>query len=141
MSISRLTTRPVEVGDVEHLDALRKQFETDGRIDVPVGYRNTGVETLVVERDKEVVGAVLATAAVVVDFIKDPQARGGDIYSAVLLGERTLTYMAQKNGISTAICAIPNHLTEYIDMVKRSGYTEVFQNCVMLRRPLAKEIE
>ena len=92
-----------------------------------------------VERDEKTIGAVMATAAVIIDFMKDPEARGSDIYGAVLVGERTLTYMAQKNGIPAAYCAVPNHLTEYIDMVRRSGYTEVFQNCVVLRRPLAKE--
>jgi len=31
-------------------------------------------------------------------------------------------------------------MTKYIDMVKRSGYSETFSNCVVLRRPLAKEL-
>lgn len=139
MSISSLTTRPVEARDVDQLDNFREQFTSDGRTDIPFGYRATGVETVVVERDEKTVGAVIATTAVIVDFMKDPDARGSDIYGAVLVGERTLTYMAQKNGIAASYCAIPSHLTEYIDMVKRSGYEEVFQNCVVLRRPLAKE--
>lgn len=140
MSISQLSTRPVEAKDCEQLDLFREQFSPDGRTDAPFGYRANGVETVVVERDEKTTGAVMATAAVVIDFMRDPEAKGPDVYASVLLGERTLTYMAQKNGIAVSICAIPSHLTEYIDMVKRSGYSEVFQNCVVLRRPLAREI-
>jgi len=82
---------------------------------------------------------VMATASVLIDFIRNPGAAGADVYGAVLLGERTLTFMGQKTGIPLAICAIPSHLTQYIDMVKRSGYTEAFENCTILRRPLSKE--
>ncbi len=140
MSISQLLTRPVEAHDVELLNLFRKQFSNDGRTDAPFGYSRNGVETIVVERDEKVVGAVMATASVVVDFMRDPAARGEDVYGAVLMGERTLTYMSQKSGLVAAYCAIPSHLTKYIEMCRRSGYTqEVFQDCVVLRRPLAKE--
>jgi len=139
MSVSQLLTQPFEAHDVELLDLFRKQFSNDGRTDAPFGYSRNGVETVVVERDEKVVGAVMATASVVVDFMKDPDARGEDIYGGVLMGERTLTYMGQKSGLVAAYCAIPSHMTKYIDMVKRSGYSETFSNCVVLRRPLAKE--
>ena len=139
MSISQILTRPFEAHDVELLDLFRKQFSNDGRTDAPFGYSRNGVETVVVERDEKVVGAVMATASVVVDFMKDSDARGEDVYGAVLMGERTLTYMSQKSGLVAAYCAIPSHMTKYIDMVKRSGYSETFSNCVVLRRPLAKE--
>jgi len=82
----------------------------------------------------------MATAILVVDVMKDPEAGGEDIYGTALLGERTLTYMSQKSGLVAAYCAIPSHMTKYIDMVKRSGYSETFSNCVVLRRPLAKEL-
>ena len=140
MSISQLLLRPFEAPDAEQLDLFREQFTPDGRTDAPFGYSRNGVETVVVERDRKIVGAVMATASVVVDFMKDPDARGEDVYGAVLMGERTLTYMSQKSGLVAAYCAIPSHLTKYIDMVKRSGYSEVFQDCVVLRRPLAKEL-
>jgi len=140
MSISQILTRPFEAHDVELLDLFRKQFSNDGRTDAPFGYSRNGVETVVVERDEKVVGAVMATASVVVDFMKDSDARGEDVYGAVLMGERTLTYMSQKSGLVAAYCAIPSHMTKYIDMVKRSGYSETFSNCVVLRRPLAKEL-
>ena len=86
------------------------------------------------------VGAVMATASVLIDFIRNPGRIGSRmLYGAVLLGERALTFVAQKNGIVAAYCAIPSHLTGYIDMVKRSGFTEAFPGCVVLRRPLIPE--
>ena len=138
MSISKLTTRPVLPGDVGQLNLFRESF-SEGRIDCPFGYRSQGTETVIVEREGEVVGAVMATASVLIDFIRNPGASGPDTYGAVLLGERALTFVAQKNGIVAAYCAIPEHLTDYIDMVKRSGYEIAFPGCTILRRPLAKE--
>jgi hypothetical protein len=140
VSLSNLTSRPVTAADTEHLDALRNKFSEDGRIDVPWGYAANGIGTVVVERDRKIIGATVATAAVIIDFLKDPSAVGTDIISSVLMGERTLTYMAQRNGIVAAYCAIPSHLTEYLAQVKRCGYSETFSNCVVLRRPLAKEL-
>ena len=142
MSISQLTTRPVEARDFETLELFRDQFERsgDGRTDIPFGYSARGVDTALVEREGKIIGATIATSAVIVDFIKDPSAKGSDIYAAVLLGERALTHMAQKSGLAAAYCAIPSHLINYIDMVRRSGYREVFQNCTLFRRPLAKEL-
>ena len=139
MSISKLTTRPVLPGDVEQLNLFREQFSADGRIDTPFGYRSEVTDTVVIEKDQKTIGAVIGTSAIIIDFMKDPLASGSDIYGAVLMGERALTYVAQKNGIGAAYCAIPKHLTEYISMVKRSGYTETFEDCVILRRPLVPE--
>ena len=138
MSISKLTTRPALPSDVEQLNSFRENF-SEGRIDCPFGYRSQGTETVIVEREGEVVGAVMATASVLIDFIRNPSASGPDTYGAVLLGERALTFVAQKNGIVAAYCAIPSHLTSYIDMVKRSGFEEAFPGCVVLRRPLIPE--
>lgn len=143
MSISQLTTRPVAFSDFDQLSLFRQQFaETgDGRTDVPFGYSSRGVDTVVVERDNKIIGATVATAAVIIDFIRNPEAIGPDVYAAVLLGERILSHMSQKSGLTAAYCAVPNHLQNYIAMVKKSGYhQEVFQECMVLRKPLAKEL-
>ena len=131
--------RPIVIEDVEKLNSFREQFSSDGRIDIPFGYRSEVTDTVVIEKDQKTIGAVMGTSALIVDFMKDPLASGSDIYGAVLMGERALTYVAQKNGIGAAYCAIPSHLTYYIDMVRRSGYAETFQNCTILRRPLIEE--
>jgi hypothetical protein len=142
MSLSKLTTRPVEFRDIEILDLFRDQFERsgDGRTDVPFGYSNRGVDTALVEREGKIIGATVATSAIIVDFIRNPKASGSDVYAAVLMGERILSHMASKSGLAAAYCAVPNHLENYLSMVRRSGYTEVFQNCKTMRRALAKEI-
>ena len=142
MSISQLHTRPIEACDIEQLDLFRDQFERsgDGRTDVPFGYSSRGVDTTLVERDGKIIGATIATGAVLIDFVRNPDAKGSDVYAAVLMGERILSHMAQKSGLVAAYCAVPNHLENYLAMVKRSGYTEVFQNCKVLRRALAKEL-
>ena len=140
MGIASLTTRPVLPGDVEQLNLFRESF-SEGRIDCPFGYRSQGTETIIVEREGEMVGAVMATASVLIDFIRNPGASGPDTYGAVLLGERALTFVAQKNGMAVSYCAIPEHLTDYISMVERSGYTKAFPGCVLLRRALVKETQ
>lgn len=141
MSISQLTTRPVASTDFDQLSSFRQQFAEsgDGRTDIPWGYSSRGVDTVVVERDNKIIGATVATAAVIIDFIRNPEAAGSDVYAAVLLGERTLSLMAQKSGLVAAYCAVPDHLENYRAMVSRSGYADVFQNCQVMRRALTKE--
>jgi hypothetical protein len=139
MSISEIRVRPFRDTDTSELDIFRELFRTDGRTDAPFGYSNIGVETAVAEKAERTIGAVTATKSIVVNFMKDPAAAGTDIYAAVLMGERALAYVAQANGVVEAYCAIPKHLTEYINMVKRSGYSEIFSDCVVLRRALAPE--
>ena len=139
MSIAKLQIRPIVIEDVKKLNSFREHFSADGRIDIPFGYRSEVTDTVVIEKDKKTIGAVIGTSAIIIDFMKDPLASGSDIYGAVLMGERALTYVVQKNGIGAAYCAVPKHLTEYISMVKRSGYTETFEDCVILRRPLVPE--
>ena len=139
MSIAKLQIRPIVIEDVEKLNSFREQFSSDGRIDIPFGYRSEVTDTVVIEKDQKTIGAVIGTSAIIIDFMRDPEASGPDVYGAVLMGERALTYIAAKNGIGAAYCAVPKHLTEYISMVKRSGYTETFEDCVILRRPLVPE--
>lgn len=140
MGLSELHVRPLRKSDIPHLDNFRERFKEDGEIALPFGYSADGVETAVAEKNGKVIGAVTATKSAIINFMKDPDAAGKDIYAAVLMLERALTYVAEQSCVAETYCAIPAHLTEYIDMVKRSGYTETFQNCVVLRRPLAKEL-
>ena len=140
MGIAKLSVRPLRETDKPQLDNFRAAFLSDGRTDAPFGYSADGVETAIAEKLGVVIGGVTGTKSVIINFMKDPNAAGADIYAAVLMLERAITYVAQQTCVAEAYCAIPAHLTEYIDMVKRSGYTETFQNCVVLRRPLAKEL-
>lgn len=138
MALANLTVRPFRSEDAQQLDLFRDAFKQDGEIALPWGYTAEGVETAIVERDR-IIGATHGTKAVIINFMKDPAAPGTDIYAAVLMGERALTYVAQQNGCVEAYCAIPEQLTGYIDMVRRSGYEIAFPGCVVLRRGLKRE--
>jgi hypothetical protein len=138
MSIKDISLRPFQKEDTKQLELFRTgYYEAD--VEVPFGYSGQGIETAVAEKNGKIVGAVTGSAAITYDFIHDSRASGTDIFSAVFMLERALSLTAQKAGIATAYVAIPAHLTGYIDMVKRCGYTEEFQNCVVLRRALRQE--
>jgi len=139
MGISQLQLRPVAPADIEQLDAFRRA-NWDADIEMPFGYSAPGVETIIAEKGDQIVGALTGIKTVVFDFMKNPGAFNNDLYAAVLMMERALACAAQKGDIAVAYVAVPVHLTEYIDIVKRSGYEEACQNCVILRRPLRKEL-
>lgn len=139
MSMKDLSLRPIQDKDIELLNACRENY-WDANLEVPYGYTVPGsVETAVAEKNGELIGAITATKVVVYDFIKNAAARGVDTFAAVFMLERALSYVAQQGGMTTAYLAIPSHLTEYIDMVKRCGYEAGFESCTILRRSLRKE--
>lgn len=139
MSLKDISLRPFRTEDQETLESFRKTYP-DADIQIPFGYAAKGVETAIAEKEGKIVGAVTGAAAITFDFLHDSTASGPDIFASVFLLERAIALAAQKIGIPTAYVAIPSHLTEYIDMVKRCGYKLEFENCVVLRRPLQQEI-
>jgi hypothetical protein len=138
MSMKDLSLRPLRAEDIKQLELFRGNYN-DADIEIPFGYSGQGIETAIAEKNGQIVGAVTASAAVTFDFIHDNDAAGTDVFPAVFMLERALALTANKAGIATAYVAIPSHLTKYIDMVKRCGYTEEFQHCVVLRRALRQE--
>ena len=137
MSLSKLHIRPTTEKDYPLLDKFRGDFAEHGLIELPWGYNlPNSVETAVAEVDGVPVGAVAASKTVLINFMKDVAAKGVDTYSAVIFLERALTYAAQQIGTTEAYCAIPEHMTEYISTVTRSGYALAFPNCVVLKRVL-----
>ena len=137
-----INIRPFREPDKAQLDAFRTSFQEDddGRVDVPFGYSNVGVETAIAEKGNEIVGAAIASKAVIIDFTKNPLAEPSEIAGAAFTLERALTYVAGQNGCVASYVAVPAHMTEWINVIKHGGYTEAFPHCVILRRPLAKEI-
>lgn len=138
MSMKDISIRPLRAEDIEQLELFRKNYQ-DADIEIPFGYAGQGIETAIAEKNGKIVGAVTASAAVTFDFVHDNDAAGTDVFPAVFMLERALALTAQKAGIATAYVAIPAHLKNYIEMVKRSGYKEEFQHCVVLRRALRQE--
>lgn len=139
MSMKELSLRPIREEDLPQLNDARENY-WDADIEIPYSYSVPGsVETAVAEKNGEWQGALVATKVVVYDFIKNAAAKGVDIFAAVFMLERAMSYVAQNTGVTTSYLAIPSHLTEYIDMVKRCGYDVGFENCTILRRSLRQE--
>jgi hypothetical protein len=134
-----LSLRPFRDADAVQLDLFRENY-WDADLEIPYGYNVPGsVETAIAEKNGEIVGALSGTKVIVYDFMKNPAAEGTDVFAAVLMLERALSYIAQQGGMTTAYIAVPSHLEKYIDMVKSCGYEAGFQNCTILRRSLRQE--
>lgn len=135
-----MSIRPLKDTDPAQLDLFRENY-WHANLEIPYGYTVPGsVETAVAEKDGEIIGGLTATKVVVYDFMKNPTASPTDIFSAVFMLERTLSYVAQSTGVTTSYIAIPEHLTDYIESVKRCGYDVGFEKCTILRRSLRKEL-
>lgn len=136
MILKDINIRPVRNEDLAQLDAWRRRYP-DAFLELPKGVSATGVETAIAEKNGQVLGSLTGTLAIVCDpFIKNPDARGVDIFGAVYMLERTLAYRGQGSGAVDAYIAVPSQLKDYHEIVKRSGYVETCQNCTIFRRPL-----
>lgn len=134
-----MNIRPVRTSDAEQLDLFRRSY-LNGWLELPKGLSAPGVETAVAEKDGKTIGSLTGTSAVLLDpFIHDPEAKGTDVFAAVLALERVLTYNAQVGGAVDAYIAVPEQETAYLDMVKRCGYSVTCERCVILRRPLTPD--
>lgn len=139
MSITEISVRPIQEKDVEQLELFR-HANWDADIELPFGFVTNGVETAVAEKGEELTGGLTAVKAVVLDFMRNPQASGVDTFASVFMLERALTYVAQQGGVPVSYVAIPEHLKDYIGIVERCGYKISCEKCVILRRPLRKEL-
>lgn len=140
-SFSKMTFRPVDEQDIEQLDKWRWCY-LPADLEVVHGWRAPGVETVVSDKGEELIGSLtgkVAVVAVIDPFIHNPEAKGPDIYAAVVGMERILAYEGAAAGALEAYIAVPKQLTDYIEIVKRSGYEVTCQECVILRRPLVPE--
>jgi len=136
MILKEINIRPVRNADLAHLDRLRRLYPT-AFLELPKGVGGPGVETAVAEKNGQLIGSLTGIAAVVCDpFIHDPNASGVDVFAAVYMLERALTYNAQRGGAVDAYIAVPSELKEYHRIVERSGYVATCQNCTIFRRPL-----
>lgn len=139
MSLKEMNIRPVRTSDAEQLDLFRRSY-LNGWLELPKGLSAPGVETAVAEKDGKPLASLTGTSAVLLDpFIHDPEAKGTDVFSAVLALERVLTYNAQVGGAVDAYIAIPVQEMAYIEMVKRCGYEITCTDCVIMRRPLVPD--
>jgi hypothetical protein len=140
MGIKDLSIRPLKTEDVETLDRFRRGYDA-AYLELPHGMAGPGMETAVVEKAGKIIGSLTGIKAVVCDpFIHDPEADGVDVFAGVLMLERVLAYNAQIGGAIDSYIAVPKQLKAYIEMVKRAGYSETCENCVIMRRPLIPDV-
>ena len=136
MILKDINIRPVRTEDLALLDRWRRQYP-DAFLEIPKGVKAEGVETAVAEKNGQLLGSLTGTLAIVCDpFIRNPEARGVDVFGAVYMLERALTYRAQGAGAVDSYIAIPEQLHDYKEIVKRSGYIETCARCTIFRRPL-----
>lgn len=136
MILRDLNVRPIQYEDVAVLNRLRRLYP-DAFLEIPHGWTGDGIETAVAEKDGKLIGSLTGISAVVCDpFIHDPNAKGVDVFAAVYMLERALTYNAQRGGAVDSYIAVPDQLVEYHRIVERSGYQKTCEHCTIFRRPL-----
>lgn len=136
MIYDKLNVREFRESDVRKLEAWRRLY-MDAHLEIPMGYVAPGVETAIAEFDGEMVAALTARQAVVLDpLIRNPHfTNGAAMITAIIALERALAYNAQKAGAVEGYIAVPEQLTEYHKIVQRAGYEKTIQACVAFRRP------
>lgn len=140
-SFSKMIFRPPTEDDIEQLDKWRWMY-LDADLEVVHGFEGQGVETAVAEKNGKLVGSLtgkVAVIAVIDPFIHDPEASGPDVYAAVVGLERILSYQGARAGALESYIAVPEHLTDYIEIVERAGYELTCQKCCILRRNIVPE--
>jgi len=109
-------------------------------LEIPHGYFGNGVETAVVDIpiSGEIMSSLTGTKAIILDpLIRNPNiTNSAEMVAAILLLERTLSYLGTQSGAVDSYIAIPNQLTDYKKTVQSVGYVETCENCTIYRRPL-----
>jgi hypothetical protein len=140
MQFKDISIRPIKASDAVKLEHWRRAY-WEGDLEIPFGYAGDGVETAVAERDGEILNALVAKKAVVLDpLIMNPDADHVSAVAGLYLLERALSYSGQLGGAIEAYIAIPTQLKAYHKIVEKAGYVRTVENCVVYRRPLKPEI-
>jgi hypothetical protein len=137
LSIHRLRTE-----EIPSLEEWRREYK-EADLEVPHGYGGQGVETAVVEAGGEMLAALTGTSCVVIDpLIRNPRiTNGAEMISAIILLERTLSYLGEKGGAVDSYVAISNGQKDWQKIVESTGYVRSCQDCTIYRRPLRPDVE
>lgn len=132
--------RPLREEDVDQLDSFRRSFGT-AWLELPHGMAGNGIETAVAEKRGKLIGSLTGLPVTVFDpFIHNPEADPVDVFAAVVMLERTLSYNALKGGAIDGYIAVPASDKDYIEICKKAGYEITCQDCVIMRRPLIPDV-
>jgi len=138
MGIRDISVHRIREEEVETIDAWRYEY-LPADLEIPHGYGGQGVETAVAEtREGTTLAAMTGIKAVILDpLIRNPRIQNGaEMVSAILMLERTLSYLGEQGGAVDSYIAIPNQLEDYKKIVESVGYVETCENCTIYRRPL-----
>jgi hypothetical protein len=141
--MKQLIVRPIEEADKPILEQWRVSFEAAG-LELPHGWSGRGTETVVVERldGSGITLSLTGTKMLAFDpLIRDPQADPLEVSRALSAAEYSLAYRGAAGGCVDAFIAVPRELADYIGLLRRHGYEEVAENCIILRRSLLRERE
>ena len=141
--MKQLIVRPIEDADKPILDKWRVAFEAAG-LELPHGWAGRGTETIVVEKldSPDIVLSLTGTKMLAFDpLIRNPDADPFEVSNALRAAEYSLAYRGAAAGCVDAFVAVPRELASYIDLLKRRGYEEVAEGCIILRRSLLRERE
>lgn len=137
--VKDINVRPLQAGDELWIDKFRREYKA-GYLELPHGLAQAGVETAVATKGSKPVGSLTAINAVVLDpFVKDPQARFQDVFSALLKLESVLSYRAQQAGAVDEYIAVPEAEVDYLRLLEHYGFKRTCQNCVIMRRALVPD--
>jgi len=138
MGIRDISVHRIREEEVETIDAWRYEYQP-ADLEIPHGWGGQGVETAVAgTRDGTTLAAMTGIKAVILDpLIRNPRIQNGaEMVSAILMLERTLSYLGEQGGAVDSYIAIPNQREDYKKIVESVGYVETCENCTIYRRPL-----
>ena len=137
MGIREISAHRLRDEEIETLEGWRHEYQP-ADLEIPHGYAGQGVETAVAENKEGILASMTGIKAVILDpLIRNPRiSNGAEMVSAILMLERTLSYLGEQGGAVDSYIAIPNQLEDYKKIVESVGYVETCENCTIYRRPL-----
>lgn len=138
MSMRDITVHRLRDEEVDVLEEWRHDYQP-ADLEIPHNYGGPGVETAVAANKQGfMLASMTGIKAVILDpLIRNPRiANGAEMVSAILMLERTLSYLGEQGGAVDSYVAIPNQLADYKKIVESVGYLATCENCTIYRRPL-----
>lgn len=129
--------------DAELFERWRQMF-MEGDLEIPMGFSAPGVETAVAEYQHHPIASLTLTLAAMFDpLIKLPDVpnahaegiAGPAMIQAIVMLERALAFLAQRQGAVVGYIGVPDSLPEYQKIVEKAGYKRTFTKVSVFRRP------
>lgn len=127
----QISLRPFDEKDKKMLDRWRTEFADKADLKLPHGYRDHGVITnIAVSSDKRAIASLTGVQSLVLDpFIQSQMAGKAELLQALFVLTRSLEIDSQYVGAKASFICIPNDLADYQDLVKKTGFEEIGEDC------------